>query len=576
MHFGHSSDPLHDSSGTVGNRRTRRRLTWLNAATLLLLLVLLLAPSPAAGQGLVTRFQRIAVGDGLSENTVLTIAQDRLQGNSSTARAYGKGIEGFDRDLGYAGTRRYSTDTQLHGGRYTLRARGSNRDSAWNEGGASVHIALWPPVGEWWGFIGGVVLALAGVAFALYCWRVQSIVARNRELAQQVHERTDEIERRRQVAEGLREMLAVLNTDQPLGDVLSYIVSQACRFTGSDAGVLYRFDFHNNLSFADATAGMPADFQELGSFPIPDSAPQRAVMDGRAYATPDLTPYLERAREESALWPAPLQSWLEIIGRRFCARLAVPLIIKGQTYGAIELYYRTPHAFSPEEIDLALSFSNQAALVIENARLRTQAKESAAAAERSRLARELHDAVSQTLFSASLIAEVLPRLWERKPEEGRRRLNELRELTRGALAEMRTLLLELRPAALAEAALPELLRQLGESVTGRARIPVIVGSEGACDLPPEVKVAFYRIAQEALNNVVKHARARSATIFLDCTADRVRLDIEDDGQGFDPTMATPEHLGLGIMHERADAIGAQLEIQSDLDEGTCVRVIWRP
>ena len=134
-----------------------------------------------------------------------------------------------------------------------------------------------------------------------------------------------------------------------------------------------------------------------------------------------------------------------------------------------------------------------------------QLKEKTAEEERIRLARDLHDAVSQTLFSTSLIAEVLPRLWERNKEEGLKKLEEVRQLTRGALAEMRTLLFELRPAALADAELSDLLRQLAESVIGRARVPVTLEVEGTCAIPPDVKIAFYRIAQEALNNIAKHS-----------------------------------------------------------------------
>ena len=487
---------------------------------------------------------------------------------------YAYRLEGFDPDWVYAGTRRYASYTNLRGGTYTFRVRGSNNDGVWNEEGVAVRITVVPPFWERWWFIAGVTLFLAGSALAVYRWRVQAIAARNRELAQQVRERTSEIERRRQVAEGLRDMLAVLNTEQPLEALLDGTVTQACRLIGADAAVLYRFG--EGQAFPEATVGMPPEFLELGPLSLSGSPLQQAVREGQVMVTEELPTYLARlTAQDTALSPA-LQHWIAVVGQHFGARLFVPLIVKGQSYGAIVLYYRIPHDFSEEEIELARSFSNQAALAVENARLRAQAVRSATAAERSRLARELHDAVSQTLFSATLIADVLPRLWKRKPEEGRRRLEELRELTRGALAEMRTLLLELRPAALTEAVLIDLLRQLAESVTGRARIPVIVGSEGDCQLPPEVKVALYRIAQEALNNVVKHARARSATIFLECTVDRVCLDIEDDGRGFDPTAIGPEHLGLGIMQERADTIGAQLEIQTSPEDGTRVRVVWRP
>jgi signal transduction histidine kinase len=160
-------------------------------------------------------------------------------------------------------------------------------------------------------------------------------------------------------------------------------------------------------------------------------------------------------------------------------------------------------------------------------------------------------------------------------EEGQRRLMELRELTRGALAEMRTLLLELRPAALADAVLGDLLRQLGESITGRARIPVAVEVEGECVLDPEVKVALYRIAQEALNNIAKHAGSSQASVNLLCQPGRVLLRVSDDGIGFDPQSIPPESLGLGIMRERAEAIGAALDIDSKVGHGAQVVVVWR-
>jgi signal transduction histidine kinase len=157
-------------------------------------------------------------------------------------------------------------------------------------------------------------------------------------------------------------------------------------------------------------------------------------------------------------------------------------------------------------------------------------------------------------------------------------LEELQQLTRGALAEMRTLLLELRPAALAEADLSDLLRQLSESVIGRARIPVEVEIKACSDLPPEARLAFYRIAQEALNNVSKHSNAGLAKVVLSCEeedgARQVTLVIEDDGVGFDLRDSRAASLGLGIMAERAEAIGATLEVASSPGEGTRVAAVW--
>ncbi len=203
-----------------------------------------------------------------------------------------------------------------------------------------------------------------------------------------------------------------------------------------------------------------------------------------------------------------------------------------------------------------------------------QLKEKTSVEERNRLARDLHDAVSQTLFSASLIAEVLPRLWERNPNEGRRRLEEIRQLTRGALAEMRTLLLELRPTSLKDAELGDLLRQLAESINGRARIPVNVTVEGHCEIEPEIKIGLYRIAQEALNNVAKHSGASQAQVNLVCSPQSITLTVRDNGKGFDIQEARTKSLGLGIMKERAREINARLSIESRFSEGTSITVQW--
>ena len=264
------------------------------------------------------------------------------------------------------------------------------------------------------------------------------------------------------------------------------------------------------------------------------------------------------------------------------AELGVPIKVRGQVVGTLDVQSAELNAFAQADLTTLQTMADQIGVAVENARLFAQVEQAAAAAERSRLARDLHDAVTQTLFSASLIAEVLPRLWERDPDEGWRRLEELRQLTRGALAEMRTLLLELRPAALTETGLGDLLHQLAEAITGRMRVPVALTVEGERSLPPDVQVALYRIAQEALNNVAKHAGASDAAVSLryfppDVGGEQrggIELRIRDDGRGFDLESIPPESLGLGIMRERAEAIDAVLKIDSQVGHGTEVVVIW--
>jgi two-component system nitrate/nitrite sensor histidine kinase NarX len=282
---------------------------------------------------------------------------------------------------------------------------------------------------------------------------------------------------------------------------------------------------------------------------------------------------------------------LETFYGRTRSWLGVPLVAKEQALGLLELRSSRPNGYAARHAELALAFANQAAVAMENARLYAQARELAAVQERERIARDLHDSVSQILFSASLNAEVLPRLWERHPAEGQRCLEGLHRLTRGALIEMRSLLFELRPAALAQMSLSDLLGQLSESISYRAELPITLDLELELALPPAVHAAFYRIAQEALNNVVKHAKASHATLRLRRLADPtplpspirggarggvpgVELHIGDDGQGFSPETMPGQHMGLGIMRERAQAIDASFEIHSRPGQGTQVVVVW--
>lgn len=216
----------------------------------------------------------------------------------------------------------------------------------------------------------------------------------------------------------------------------------------------------------------------------------------------------------------------------------------------------------------------QAPVALANAQRYEQVRTSATLEERQRLARNLHDAVNQSLFSASLIAEVLPRLWEQHPAEVRAALEDLRRLTRGALAEMRGLLVELQPLELSDSKLDDLVRLLGDALTGRTNIPVTMTVAGHAVLPAEVQIMFYRLCQEALNNIAKHSGAGQVLIHLEYDNGTVALSIRDDGLGFDPEQAPPDHYGLTIMQERAKAAGAALVIWSEPGQGTKVVVRW--
>jgi PAS domain S-box-containing protein len=387
------------------------------------------------------------------------------------------------------------------------------------------------------------------------------------DLEQRVQERTQEIERRRAVAEGLRDILAVLNSNQPLEDTLRIMVHLAARLLEAPAAVLYESDVRAQLAVV-AYHGIEEECVAIWQGKVGIGVVGQAIQRALPIAIGNI--------EQHPIEDAPIQL---MDGTPVRSVLAVPLFVNNAVYGALGLYYGTPHHFSEEEIDLSVSFGRQAALAIENARLRQQVASSAVAAERNRLARELHDAVSQTLFAASITADVLPRVWERSQEMGMARLSDLRQLTRSALAEMRSLLYELRPYVLAKTEMSELLHQLGEGLRGRAQVEVEVIVALSGTLPAEAQMAFYRIAQESTNNIAKHAQAHHVLIALqpvsDSQPDILRLTIQDDGVGFLPHSKSATMLGLEIMRERADDIGADLVIASEPGTGTTITVEWR-
>lgn len=254
----------------------------------------------------------------------------------------------------------------------------------------------------------------------------------------------------------------------------------------------------------------------------------------------------------------------------------LPLQLREQKLGVLVIIGAPGTSFSAAQLALFQSIADQLSVAVENARLFEKNEQAAVVAERNRLARDLHDAVTQTLFSSSMIADVLPKIWERNPDEGRRRLEELRQLTRGALSEMRTLLVELRPAALVDTDLGDLIGHQVNAFTARTRLLVEYQRNCTFNPPPEIKDAFYRIAQEAFNNIAKHADASQVQVELTCLPEQIRLTIQDDGIGFDPGTSEHEGLGLKIMDERARNAGVKLEIQSRIHAGSRLRVSWNP
>ncbi len=489
-------------------------------------------------------------------------------------------LEGLDRDWFHVGPQRSGRYTNLRGKTYTLRIKGSNSDGIWNEEGHSVKVTIVPPLWATWWFRGLAVLVLVGGVIAGYRLRVRSIEARSHELEKQVEERTRalaertrEIERRKQELEALYRADSELHRHLSLDEVLQALVDTAVDILQADKSSLMVWDDQREKLVVRVARGFRPETLAAMTFIPAEGTVGHVAATGKPVAVHDVRTDPRVSKRTTITEPEGIRSFMQ-----------VPIKVGGEVFGVFSADYTQPRAFGAEEKRLFLALAQRAALAIDTAQLHEQSQELAVVEERSRLARDLHDAVTQTLFSSSLIAEALPQLWETDREEGRQLLKELRQLSRGALAEMRTLLLELRPAALVETCLGDLLRQLGEAVAGRTGVPVTVSIQGQCAPPSEVHVALYRIAQEALNNVVKHAESSQVDVSLHCTTspggdgdaprNQVELRVSDNGRGFDPDRIPPNRLGLGIIRERAQAIGAVLVVESQVGQGTQVKVVW--
>ena len=255
--------------------------------------------------------------------------------------------------------------------------------------------------------------------------------------------------------------------------------------------------------------------------------------------------------------------------------IAVPLLFPERNIGVLEVFNDSTNTFNAHDQVLLEMLANNAVIAIRNATFYKHTQEVAAAEERAHLARELHDAVSQTLFSTSIIAESLPRLWDKNPQRVRQGLDQLHLLTKSALAEMRTLLMELRPQFLSETNLNELLLQLTESYQNRSNLKIQYKNNYDPTLPKTVQFVLYRIAQEALQNVIKHANADFVDIFLDYIPTRTIMTIKDDGSGYNPEQKVAGHMGVEIMRERANNAKISLNIESSIGNGTKITAIWK-
>jgi len=297
--------------------------------------------------------------------------------------------------------------------------------------------------------------------------------------------------------------------------------------------------------------------------PLPRTHGLLAAMrrENEAYLTRDI-----RKDPRFEWWPPPHPRMKSFLG--------VPVLSKGQVIAAFYLTDKVgAEEFSEDDQAAIDMLAAHAAIAIENARLFERSRELSVVEERTRLARELHDSVSQTLFSMSLVADAAAALVERDPAKAKAQLEGLRDMARAATQEMRSLIFELRPADLDAEGLVATLRKHVDVLRSVHAAEIDFTENGYQSLEPAVEREIYRVAQEAIGNALKHAKAGRIRVELGLANGTANLTIADDGTGFDPDapQARATRLGITSMEERAEAIGGRLRIESG-PKGTRVRL----
>jgi signal transduction histidine kinase len=252
--------------------------------------------------------------------------------------------------------------------------------------------------------------------------------------------------------------------------------------------------------------------------------------------------------------------------------VATPIVYHDLSLGVLCSYFGTGTQLSSTEIDILTAIANHAAVAIENHRLYQEAQGVGALGERQRLARELHDSVSQALYGIGLGARTARTLVDRDPQKAIEPVEYVLSLVEIGLAEMRALIFELQPESLEAEGLVEALRKQVLTLPSRHEIEVDFADCDEPDLPLSVKEAVYRIAQEAIHNTVKHAQATALSIEIVCTDSELVLELHDNGRGFDTNGSFPGHLGLRSMRERAAKLDGEVRIESGPGQGVYVSV----
>ena len=469
---------------------------------------------------------------------------------------YAYKLENFDNSWNDLGTKHNSLYTNLPGGNYILKLRGSNSDGIWNDTGRSIKITVIPPFWETWWFRGSFVLILGALIAAGYRWRITTIESRNRQLENLVQRRTSDLEKRTRDIEALYEADERIIRNVTLNQVFQTLVDVSVSVLKADRSVIFVWNEDKKKILPRVSQGFQPDTLYAMNFENGEGLVGQAFSSGEPVIVSDLKLSALRGDLQTVIRNEGIQSYAHF-----------PIVVDGRVVAIFNVAYTRPNALNEDSIRLFTALANRASLAIANMELFEQTKDLAVMEERNRLARDLHDSAKQKAFAALAQLGTANGIIRAKPEDVIPHLAEAETLVYEVIQELTFLIQEIYPIALQEKGLPTTLREYVFEWENRNDAVINLTIQNERSLPLDVEQAVYRFIQEALANVSRHSRAKRVDISLVYNPESLQVIIADDGHGFDMNQKA-KGMGFRSMRERISSIRGTVQIQSAPGQGT--------
>lgn len=469
-------------------------------------------------------------------------------------------LEDFDEEWNYIGASREGRYTNLPGGVYHLRLRGTNDTGVWNESSQPIQVTVIPPFWQTWPFRILVVLTMLGLGFGAYHMRVRSIQDRNLQLESLVKERTCALQKRTEEMEALYYGDEKIIRSVTLDQVFQAIVDVAVKMLYADCSVVFVWDQKQTRVAPRVSQGLAPQTLAVLNFQKGEGAVGKVLETGEALVVSDLEKETLRPDVRAALTAEGIFSWVNL-----------PVIVNNRVIGVFNVGFKHPGAIPEDSVRLFAALVQRAALSIENMQLFEQTKELAVIEERNRVARDLHDSAKQKAFAALAQLGAISGILKTDPASVWSHLGEAENLVYEVIQDLTFLIQEMYPMALKEKGLATTLREYIFEWENQNGVMINLQIENPQRMALQTEQALYRTIQEALANVARHSSADQVRVRLVYTSDKVEVTVEDNGLGFDAKHA---HNGMGLrtIRERAESIGGQAAVDSQPGGGTRVTI----